>query len=329
MRFWLEWMVVGQLALLPVVHADETVSLDRMVRAFHELNYDISFVYQRDGISEPMRLVHAFEDGRERERLVHLNGQPREVVREDESVIAYFPNRPPVVLDKPPTPTSWTQSLVENLNNKQRYYRIVDAGESRVAGRRARQINVQSLDQQRHGYRLWLDVDTNLLLRSDLVDANNRLLEQWQVVSLQVLDKVPEESLAVSFKSPAPNSNAQTNSSHSAVTSAVPEHSKWQVSWLPEGFEFKQRKWQQSGSQAVEHFLFSDGLAAISVYIGEPLPQGVSFARQLRKGGMVIYEIANAQQHVTIVGDVPADIARKIALSVKVDDKPVTHENEM
>jgi len=322
-------LLLFSIAMLADAEDASNVRLDGMVRAFHELNYDISFIYQRDGISEPMRLVHAFENGRERERLVHLNGQPREVVRENDSVVAYFPNRPPVVLDKAPTPTNWTRSLVDNLNQKKPVYRVMDAGEGRVAGRRARQINVLSLDQQRHGYRLWLDIETNLLLRSDLVDANERILEQWQVVSVQILDKVPEESLAVSFKSPAPNSAVQVLSNKATTPSLKNEASKWQVSWLPEGFEFKNRQWQQTSSQPIEHLLFSDGLAAISVYIGQPLPQGVNFARQIRKGGMVIYEVANSSQHVTIVGDIPAETARKIALSVQQNIANEPNENEM
>lgn len=314
--------VIGLLLLSVAVSANDAAkdgvkddSLTRMVRAFHELNYDMSFIYQRDGLSEPMRLVHALEDGRERERLVHLNGQPREIVRENDSVVAYFPNRAPVVLDKPPTPTHWTQALVENLRQKQRFYRLVDAGEDRVAGRLARQVDVQSLDQQRHSYRLWLDSETHLLLRSDLIDVRGQVLEQWQVVSLQILDKVPEQSLAVSFKSPAPHVGVQVLNSKTADGDS--KHSPWQVAWLPDGFEFKQRQWQKNGTQTVEHLLFSDGLAAISVYIGNPLPQGVRFARQIRKGGVVIYEVANAEQHVTIVGDIPSETARKIAVSVQ------------
>lgn len=307
----------GATSIAPVVETEAQARLDGMARAFRELNYDMSFVYMRDGTAEPMRLVHALDDGRERERLVHLNGQPRELIREDDTVVAYFPDRPPLMLDKPQTPTLWTRALVNNLNQLHQHYQLLDRGDTRMAGRSARQLDVRSVDGKRYGYRLWIDNDSGLLLRSDLLDARDRLLEQWQVISLQVLDKVPAEALKVGFAVPAASVPVQVVKTK--LVSESDGQSLAQVGWLPNGFILKSRSWKQTASTAVEHLLYSDGVAAISVYVGAPLPKNLAVSRFYRKGAMAIFEVGNAKAHVTVVGDVPATIAKQIALSVTRD----------
>lgn len=316
---WLRWL--GLTAALSFGHTasavepDPNALLDGMVRAFRELNYDISFVYIRDGKIEPMRLIHALDDGRERERLVHLNGQPREVIREDDTITAYLAGAQPVMLDKADGNVVWTRALLSNLQQMRQHYQLSDGGPARIAGRDAREITIRSVDGERYGYRLWVDVASGLLLRSDLLNRAGQVIEQWQVVSLQLKHEIPEADLRVGFAVNAPAGVRVL----SAKADTTPTHElNWQVGWLPDGFTLRSQQQQHRNDSAspVQHLLFSDGVASISVYVSAP-PQGISsLERSWRKGAMTIVETANRERRVTVVGDIPSQTARRIAGSV-------------
>ncbi len=314
--------VAGLLSLpLSAAEPDPKLLLDGMVRAFRERNYDLSFVYIRDGKIEPMRLIHALDDGRERERLVHLNGQPREVIREDDTITAYLAGAQPVMLDQADANTVWTQALLRNLEQMRQHYQVSDHGPARIAGRDARELSIRSTAGDRYGYRLWIDTASNLLLRSDLLNRSGRVIEQWQVVSLQIKDVIPETDLRVGFSVSAPDGVRVLNTKATADTA---QPSLWQVSWLPDGFTLLSDKQQQAkeGGASVQHLLFTDGVASISVYVGAS-PAGVgTLERTWRKGAMTIVETANPERRITVVGDIPSQTARRIAHSVKPAERP-------
>ncbi|NQD37353.1 hypothetical protein HPT27_09960 [Permianibacter sp. IMCC34836] len=314
----LSWL--GTALCLPLsagaVEPDPNALLDGMVRAFRELNYDLSFVYVRDGKIEPMRLVHALSEGRERERLVHLNGQPREVIREDDTITAYLAGAQPVMLDKADGNVVWTRALLSNLQQMRAHYQLSDGGPARIAGRDAREIIIRSSDGERYGYRLWVDASSGLLLRSDLLNQAEQIIEQWQVVSLQVKDAIPEADLRVGFAVSAP-AGVRVLTAKAPATEQVA--AAWQVGWLPDGFTLRSQQMQHRNDSTVpvQHLLFSDGVASISVYVSLP-PQGVnSLERTWRKGAMTIVETADRERRVTVVGDIPSQTARRIAGSVK------------
>lgn len=319
MRAWSRSLSVLLLSLSPLlaeaVEPDPKALLDGMVRAFRERNYDMSFVYIRDGKIEPMRLIHALDDGRERERLVHLNGQPREVIREDDTITAYLAGAQPVMLDKADGNVVWTRALLGNLQQMGQHYQLSDGGPARIAGRDAREIVIRSIDGERYGYRLWVDNASGLLLRSDLLSRSGQILEQWQVVSLQLKESIPEADLRVGFEVKAPD-GVRVLSAKTAAESA--QSVAWQVGWLPEGFTLRSQQLQQRKDSVtpVQHLLFSDGVASISVYVSTPPPGISSMERSWRKGAMTIVETANHERRVTVVGDIPSQTARRIAGSV-------------
>lgn len=303
-------------ALGAAVEPDPKALLDGMVRSFRELNYDISFVYIRDGKIEPMRLIHSLDEGRERERLVHLNGQPREVIREDDTITAYLAGAQPVMLDKADGNVVWTHALLGNLQQMAQHYQLSDGGPARIAGRDAREILIRAIDGERYGYRLWIDSVSGLLLRSDLLGRSGQILEQWQVVSLQLKDRIPDADLRVGFSVSAPAGvRVLSAKSGEAVTEAA---SHWQVGWLPDGFTLRSQQVQHRNDNKtpVQHLLFSDGVASISVYVSTTPPGVSSLERTWRKGAMTIVETANRERRVTVVGDIPSQTARRIAGSV-------------
>ena len=79
-------LAVGQ--AIPVADSgDADRWLGRMNDAFAQLDYDGVFSYWSGGNMSSLRVVHVTKEGVEHERLVHLNGAPREIVREGEKVL--------------------------------------------------------------------------------------------------------------------------------------------------------------------------------------------------------------------------------------------------
>jgi sigma-E factor negative regulatory protein RseB len=101
------------------------------------------------------------------------------------------------------------------------------------------------------------------------------------------------------------------------VTQSSP---RWQPAKLPPGFQLASHN-RKTGSEGVyEHMVYSDGLAAVSVYVeqqgaGPAIRQGVS---QLGTNNAYTRNLGELQ--ITVIGEVPAitvkSIANERALSV-------------
>ena len=71
----------------PLQAAEVDRWLARIGPALRGLDYEGTLVYLADGRIETMKVWHRDDDGRERERLVAVNGPPREVARDGERVV--------------------------------------------------------------------------------------------------------------------------------------------------------------------------------------------------------------------------------------------------
>ena len=160
--------------------------------AMQTLNYQGTFVYLHGSEIETMRIIHSRDESGELERLLSLNGEAREVIRDNNSVTCIWPGTRAVTVSKarPRKPFPASIPKAEELDA---HYRIVTQGEARIAGMPARVVAIQPRDEFRYGYRIWLDRETDLLLRSDLLDNTQRPVEQVMFTELQVVDHIPAE----------------------------------------------------------------------------------------------------------------------------------------
>mgnify|MGYP003423167329 CR=1 FL=1 len=78
--------------------ADAQALFARMHQAGRSLDYDGTFVYQHGDQLESLRIVHKTGAGGARERLVSLNGAPREIIRTDNEVRCYLPDESAVLI---------------------------------------------------------------------------------------------------------------------------------------------------------------------------------------------------------------------------------------
>lgn len=282
-----------------------------MVQAFNTLNFQVSFVVLKPGIdAQPYLWRHGIdENGEQREQLSLLNGPGIEMIRIGDQVSYFEPNVPPYSLRSTvingPLPLAFfseQESLAES-------YEFVSVARSRISGRAAQQIRIVSKDRSRYSFNLWLDQETGLLLKLNLVNLKGQLLEQIQVTEFEVTSAIhPYLARIESSKMPPVVSLAQR----------AQGDKRWTINFMPVGM--KQVKWDihrlPTNGEVVDYVMLSDGLVDVSVYL-----QPASL--QTPDEGLVYHNESNTlltrqlgSLQVTVIGKLPPKTANAIASSI-------------
>ncbi len=292
-------------------------SLSRMQDALQNLNYYGTLVFMQGGDVQSMSLAHqATEDG-EIERIVNLNGYAREVIRKNDLVTCYLPDSKSVTVStRRSGKGGWLSKLVANdFAAMQALYTFQMDGEDRVAGYPAKRVLIQPNDAFRYGYRLWLDKDSGLLLKSDLLSESAEILEQAMFAEVSIVDEVPPAMLQPSTRSDDFVWYEESNE----IEEVSPAEQTWRVDEMPIGFKVvsQMRHLLPDSSQLAEHLLITDGLASVSIYIealdGEPAP----FDGPFKRGAVNVYSTALDNHQIVVVGEVPAATVEMLARSVR------------
>lgn len=323
-RYAVAWItcLIAACFLAGWAHADDErpsgeVLLARMGEAMRNLDYQGSFTYQHAGRTDTLRVFHA-GGPRERERLVSLSGPRTELVRDGFNVTCVQADGTATVYTRlsnrgllPLIPDAGGRSLAT-------HYDVRTVGSDRVAGFVADIVDVVARDRLRYGYRLWLDQQSHLLLRSIVTDADRRPLEQFMFVSLEVGSMPSETDLAPSRR----ELQVTTAPSQEVLVRTDPT---WSVAELPTGFELVSARRSPKDPDGAEHLVYSDGLASVSIYV-EPKGEGVDDAGALAgHGTMNIDSRVQDGWRITVLGDVPAETVGTMARSVvRKADSPGT-----
>lgn len=291
--------------------------LMKIGNAAHRLDYDGTFVYLHGQQLESMRIVHKVEDGRERERLVSLNGTPREIVRNDRLVLCYLPDENSVVVEhRKADKQNFPALLPERLQDLDENYDIQLGRNDRVAGRAVQQVIVRPRDGLRYGYHLWADNETGLLLRADLIDQHSQTIEQFLFTHISVGGAIPAAALEPESTGKKLKWRREVARDNGAVQAA--DASRWTVGQLPVGFRLTGRMVRKSLMRNVsaEHQLYSDGLATVSVFIEKSEQSSAAKKGVTNMGAVHAFGTHIADHQVTVVGEVPAATVIQIANSV-------------
>ena len=292
-------------------------SLDRMARAAQELNYDGTFVYRNGATIQSMRIIHRGGGEGERERLVALSGAAREVIRDSERVTCILPDSQTVVVAKSrPRTFPYSKLFASDTGFSSFYVLSAERGE-RVAGRHTQLVTVDPHDRFRYGYRLWMDRDLGLLLKSELIDERGEIVEQLVYTNIELPASIPDELLE-----PAISGAGYTwyNDDRSEPVSAAAADSEpgWYPGWLPDGFELSEvaRDPILASRDPVEHLVFSDGLASVSVFIEQLDAASEPLAGLDTMGAVNAYGRMIEDYQITVVGEVPATTVERISRSI-------------
>ncbi|WNC69410.1 MucB/RseB C-terminal domain-containing protein [Thalassotalea nanhaiensis] len=281
--------------------------LQRLSNSMKTLNFDTSFVVVRNNRAEPYRWLHGIENNRELELITLLNGPRKEAIRID-NVVSYFESdHSPYSVNNNSISGPIPAALFGDIEKLQLIYDFIGVGKSRILGRPAQLVRLESKDKQRFGYWLWLDIESGLLLKAAVISRQGELLEQIQFTHLMITQQSNDILKQITeAKLPEP---------HMLNTAEVTL--PWQVNWLPTGFELvktSKRKIQKVAGQ-VESLMFNDGLVDVSVYViasDEPPRQPTIN----QTGATVLLSSLRDGYEITVVGQVPAKTAANIAQSI-------------
>ena len=312
--------VLAVLLLALVAHVaradgDALSWLQRIHTATEKLSYTGTFVYRSGDQSETSRIIRVVGRNGARERLETLDGPRREIVRSGDEVKCYLPDSMTVKVDKQTDHVVFPKLLPENLQDIGEHYEVSKGGIERIAGYDCQAIVLEPKDRLRYGHRLWADTSTGMLLKSQTVDEKNEIVEQFAFTQISIGGKIDHNQLKSKFLSKSRDWHIE-NSGAVATSLAA---SGWTIKPELPGFrKVTEMKRSHGGAREVGHAVYSDGLAAVSVFI-EPIAKKTSLPQPglSRQGSINIYSRQLENHLVTVVGEAPAESVRKLAESVE------------
>jgi sigma-E factor negative regulatory protein RseB len=303
-----------------------------MEQALRSRNYTGIFVHEQRGQTETLQIVHRARGAASDERLLSMDGSGREFVRRGGELTCYLPDQHLVVVE----PAQEGGLLLANLRRldvaASGQYSLRELAPTRVSGRDVRVLDVEPRDRYRYGYRLWIDASSAMPLKTQMRTPDGAVLEQMLFTDLRLLKQIADSDLA-----PQTDASGFRWARHagSVVTpvSDARQASAWQASDLPPGFRMTLRAQQMmpGSSGPVTQWVFSDGLATVSVFIEQGSPAGSAATapvtaaadERLRSGNGVTqlgsstaYSTTVQGYRVTAIGEVPPDTVRAIAGSL-------------
>jgi sigma-E factor negative regulatory protein RseB len=310
---------VGGPLLLGESIADETSAavglLNAMRTAMSEQTYRGIVAYSKDNQVENMEVVHAVADGIEREKLVSLNGPMREVVRHGEVVRCYRPDEKSVMVESKRNGKASFLDLPEDFSQLQAYYEFRMGRRDRVAQRDAQEIDVVPKDNLRYARKVWVDLASHLPVKVELLDADQRVMEQMVFSSLTLPGSIPEKDLESSSR---PDQLVVRESTRKDLPI---DSLHWTLQDVPMGFRIVSftRITQEPEHNPVDHLLVSDGLSSISVYFEQRGTQAIA-GHPSKMGAINTYSRRIGEFLVTTVGEVPAKTVETIGNGIRFQE---------
>ncbi|MEO8009934.1 MAG: MucB/RseB C-terminal domain-containing protein [Betaproteobacteria bacterium] len=255
----------GAAAADPLQQSEALTLLQKIADAARELNYFGTFVYQHGDQVETSRIVHFVDGGNEYEKLETLDGPRREVIRNNNEVLCYYPDAKIVRSDKRVARRTFPALLPEQLSSLTEYYEIRKAEPERISGFETQALVLEPKDAMRYGHKFWADSASGLLLKARMLSERHNVVEQFSFTQVIIGAGVTREMVQPSFiiRFPEWRLDRFANNTISEVESG------WTVKNFPAGFRkvLEMRRSKQGNSVLVTHLVYSDGLAAVSVFI--------------------------------------------------------------
>ncbi|XTZ39402.1 sigma-E factor regulatory protein RseB [Salmonella enterica] len=309
LRYAMSFVAAG---LFYSVNASADVSsgalLQQMNVASQSLNYELSFISMNKLGVESLRYRHARVNDQPLAQMLQLDGPRREVVQRGNEISYFEPGLEPFTLNGSYIVDSLPSLVYTDFKRLTPYYDFISVGRTRIADRLCEVIRVVARDGTRYSYIVWMDAETHLPMRVDLLDRDGETLEQFRVIAFTVNAQVANNMLALSKANLPP-------------LLSVPVGDKaefnWLPSWIPQGFSeiSSSRRKLPTVDMPVESRLYSDGLFSFSINVNRANQN--SSDQMLRTGRRTVSTTVRDNAEITVVGELPPQTAKRIADSLK------------
>jgi sigma-E factor negative regulatory protein RseB len=323
---WL-WLAAGFLSPLAwsqavSVQPDGVQWLQRVTSAAQKLSYSGTFVYRNGSRSETSRIVHLASNGNQMEKLEVLDGSPREVIRLNDEVRCYLPESHLVIVEQRSVRRSFPALLPASLAGLSDHYIIRKGSTARVAGFDSQIVRLEPRDAWRYGHQLWVDVGSGLLLKADIFDERGESLESMVFTALHIGEPATPDALKSSYAAAA----REGWQLRQAKLRDLRDDAQWLFRAELPGFRRQASMRRSMGKDAEDlnmlHWVFSDGLAALSVFISplrQPAESGEESVQSL--GALSVMKRVVDGHQIVVMGDLPPAAVKRFAEGIGVRGK--------
>jgi sigma-E factor negative regulatory protein RseB len=294
--------------------------LERMNHAIVMLNYEGTFFHLRNGRVETLHITHRVEGRKVTERLVSLDGNGREIIRSEGEQFCFLPDQRRVLVQTIRKARSGLLGAPLFCRNVELHYTLQMLEPARVSGRPTRVIAVNPKDNYRFGYRLWLDEETALPLKTQLRDSGGGVIEQILFAKLTLPAHIDKAAVQ-----PRVDSEGFQWIRNPASPEDAGSQPAWRAQKLPPGFKLTDASTRmlEGARQSGTHLVYSDGLASVSVFIEASGVDRKAMKGPSRVGSSFAFSTLVQGHQVTAVGEVPVQTVRLIAASIRPETASV------
>jgi sigma-E factor negative regulatory protein RseB len=294
--------------------------LARIHDAARQRNFQGTFIVTTGASVSSSRIHHFCEGPNQVEKIESLDGQMRQVFRHNELVHSLWPNRRLAVIETRQVSGEFPALLSAGAERIAQHYEIRTRGTGRVAGHEAHVLVLQPKDGYRYGYRLWAEKTTGLLLRAEVVDDRENVLEVSAFSDL-TLNVKPRADVVLQEMKRLEGYAVQ----RPALENIDLERAGWVLKQAPPGFRhvasvrrsFVAASPADGAPPMVLQTIYSDGLTHVSIFI-EPGGPGVQRREDLLSLGATQSLVRRqGDAWLTVIGDVPVLTLRAFASAME------------
>ena len=295
----------------PVAPVEAVALLNRIQQAAQRQNYVGTFVHQQGSQVQSSRVTHVVDRSGEHEKLELMDGQAREFIRNNDDVRCYMPDSKLVLIEKRARYDTFPALLTSAPIDIDQYYRLSLEGVDRIAGRNAQLVVLEARDKQRYGYRLWFDKDSYLLLKAQTINEKGLPIEQVAFTNVTI-----GGTIEASRVKPTATSTEGWRTETNRMVPVDLAQAGWSVTQPVAGFrKVMEVRRAFGGREDIGQMVFSDGLAAISIFIEPAEPHDASEG-VASKGPINVVSERHGDFWLTVVGDAPAGAVRDMARQI-------------
>ena len=291
--------------------------LVRMHEASRLRSYIGTFVVSSNsGSMSSARIWHACEGDQQIERVESLTGAPRSTFRRNEEVVTFLPETRVVRTEKREALGLFPNLLKSSDSSIPDFYTARRVGGDRVAGFLTDVVQLAPKDNLRYGYRIWSERKSGLVVKLQTLDGDGTVLEQAAFSELQLDAPVRIDKLSQMM---AATEGWRVERADALKTTAAAEG--WQLHSPVAGFKpincYKRPVASSVAAEGTMHWIFSDGLAAVSLFVEAYDKQRHTQEGMFSAGATQTLTRRIQDWWLTAVGEVPPQTLKAFAQSLE------------
>jgi sigma-E factor negative regulatory protein RseB len=260
------------------------------------------------------RITHVFVAGSEHEKIESLDGPRHEIVRHNDDLQCFYPDSKTIRFDRRVTARFFPSLLHGAPEAIAESYNLRLGEVERVLGQDCQWIHLDPKDALRFAQRLCADISSGLLLRARTLGARQQVLEQYTFTDLRLGTDVSRGEVKSTFHALSKNwrTDRQPRDEVKEVATG------WMVASPPPGFRKVAEMLRKlpGRTQPVSQLVFSDGIAAFSVFV-EPMSNPPRSAEATNEDADLSVFVRPMGEHlVTVLGEVPPAAVQQVGRSV-------------